>query len=215
MSTLTVQQARDAFDLRKRDITDVSATLFATWCDYLNKFAYRQLYIAEPERYVSTQSYTISSYPQTSALPASFDNIAPLGTGFFVQNSDGSASSQTLARTGYGSSVPGFYITGSNVVFTGMQNQTIVLRYIPTQTTLTTVTDYFSTTALTGGATIIDSDYTLYLVNALDVLYTIWDVEAIDESYADQRFVRALNEMVTTMRKEVTAFAIDDYTLSF
>ena len=215
MATVTVQNARDALNKRKRDLTDVTATVFAQWCDYVNKYLYRQLYIADPERFILTQSYVISSYPQTSTLPAGFENIEPLGTGFFIQNQDGTASSQTLTRTGYGSVIPGYYITGNSVVFTGIQNQTVVLRYIPQVTTLTSVASYFSTTGLIGGSTILDDFYLSYVVDALDVLYTIWDAEAIDEAYADQRFVRALNEIITTIRKEPTAFAIDDYTLNF
>lgn len=215
MATITVQNARDALENRKRDLTDVTATVFAQWCDFANKYLYRQLFVADPERFILTTSYVISSYPQTSALPVGFENIEPLGTGFFIQNNDGTASSATLTRTGYGSAVPGYYITGTNVVFTGIQDQTVVLRYIPTIVTLTSVGQYFSTTGLIGGTAILEDFYLSYIVNALDGLYTMWDAEAVDEAYADQRFVRALNEIVTTIRKEPTAFAIDDYTLNF
>jgi hypothetical protein len=212
---ILVSAARTALENRKRDITDVTSTVFVQWCDFVNKYLYRQLFIADPERFIALQTYTISAAPQTHALPGSFENIEPLGTGFFIQNQDGTASSQTLVRTGYGSGTPGYYINGNNVVFTGIQNQTVVLRYIPQVITLTATTEYFTTTGYINGSSILDTFYLSYVVNALDVLYTIWDAEALDEAYADQRFVRALNDIVTTIRKEPTAFAIDDYTLYF
>ena len=212
---LTIQNARDALERRKRDISDVSSAVFGEWCDFVNKFAYRKLISTDAERFISSTSFTVSSEPQTSALPADFRNIQPLGTGFFLQDSNGDDTTRTLARTGFGSKVPGYYISGTNVVFTGMTNETITLRYIPTQTAISAVGDYFTVDGLTGGVEIIPNEYLLYLVNALDVMYSLWDDNVPEESFADARFVRALNELIETVRKEPDAYGIEDYTLNY
>jgi hypothetical protein len=208
---ILLSDARTALLNRKRDLSDVSTAVFSQWCDFINKSLYRKLISTDVERFVSTASFTVSSAPQTSSLPADFRDIQPLGTGFFVLDSNGNATPRTLARTGFGSSVPGYYITGSSVVFTGMDSESITLRYIPTQSTITALTDYFTVDTLTGGTVIVPEEYMLFLVEALDVLYSRWDDEPGEESFADARFVRALNELVETLRREPDVYAIDNF----
>jgi len=214
--SLLVSDVQTAFGRRKRDITDVPAATFYEWADFVNKFVYRKLRGTDPERFMQSTTFTVTSDPQTSALPADFRDVQPLGTGFFIRNSDGTDSERTLGRTGFGSTSLGYYITTTNVVFTGLGNsEVIVLRYMPTQTKLTQSTQYFTLDGLTGGVEVIPDEYLEALIEALDVLYSRWDDNVSEESYADTRFVRALDELVNTLRREPDAFAIPDYSNNY
>jgi len=212
---LQVQTAYNAFGRLKRDISDVPLATFNEWADFVNKFAYRKLISVDPERFLSSTTFTVSTHPQTESLPADFKNVLPLGAGFFVRDSNGDDTERELARTGFGSNTPGYYITGTNVVFTGMDSETIVLRYIPTQAQIDDLTDYFTVDTLVGGVEIILEEYLEYAVKAIDVLYTQWDDDVSSESFADARFVRILSEMIDNFRKDPDVYGIYDFTNNY
>lgn len=195
---LTAQNALDKLEIRLHDIADVPQPTFLSWCDYLNKWAYRKLTQVDPERFVSTQSYTISSNPQTSALPASFRDVQAFGCGFYLMDSTGNFVADELMRTGFGSYSQGYWISGTNVIFTGMTTGTITLRYIPTVSTIDDLADTFS----------IPDEYMQYIEEALVKLYMMWDEEPGNESLSDQRFLNFLDDLFSTVRKEPAVFEL-------
>ena len=212
MAALTVQNILDAYGRLKRDITDVPNATFTEWCDYANRFVYRKLSETEPEKFLDTETYIVTTEPQTSSLPTYFRDVQPRGTGFFLTDDNGDATEQRLPLTGYGSRAKGYYINGGNVIFTGINDtETYVLRYIPESTELTALADYFTQDGTASGDVIIDDEYKQYIVKAVDVLYDQWDEDTPAESLADFRFVRLLNDLITTMRKEPDAYAISDF----
>ena len=213
--SLQVQTAYNAFGRLKRDISDVPLATFNEWADFVNKFAYRKLIEVDPERFITSTTFIITGYPQTEALPAAFKNVLPKGAGFFVRDSSGNDTERELARTGFGSTMAGYYISGTNVVFTGMSSETIVLRYIPTQSQISNLTDYFTVDTLTGGTEIILEEYLEYAVKAIDVLYTQWDDDVSSESFADARFVRVLSEMIDNLRKDPDVYSLYDFTNNY
>jgi len=118
-----------------------------------------------------------------------------------------------LPRTNRGSQVTGYFITGTTVRFTGLESpESFLLRYTPTTTDFTALTDFFTQDSLTGGKIIIDSEYLQYLVADLNVLYTQWDEDPNAESLADFRFVRLLDELGSTISKDSTTAGIQDFT---
>lgn len=194
----TATQAQTKLEERLHDITDVPEATYLTWCDYLNKWAYRRLTQVDPERFISTQSYTISSNPQTSALPASFRDIQAYGCGFYLMDSTGNFIADELMRTGFGSRSQGYWISGTNVVFTGLETGTITLRYIPTVSTIDGLSDTFS----------IPDEYMQYIEEALVKLYMMWDEEPGNEALSDQRFLNFLDDLFSTVRKEPAVFEL-------
>jgi len=129
---------------RLKDITDVTNPVLYQMATDLNQFLYNVMFEADPERFVTTTSYTVSSTPSTQALPAGYRDNNEYGLGFFLQNTDGTASTHQLGLTSYGSTSRGYYITGTNVVFTGFNTSTvIVLRYIPVLADIDDVADTF------------------------------------------------------------------------
>ena len=139
----------------------------------------------------------------------------PIGTGFFFIDDNGDATENTLTRTGFGSSKTGFYISKTNVVFTGIESSTYRLRYVPNPPTLDALDDYFTLDASASGDVIIEDQYLNYVVKALDVMYSQWDEEIGAESFADQRFINVLNEILDNIRKEPNAYSIPDFSITF
>ena len=123
------------------------------------------------------------------------------GCGFFRIDSNGDDTTDQLARTGFGSRQKGYYIQGSNVVFTGNEDNTDYrLRYIPRLTTLTALTETI----------ILDEIYLNHFVKDLDVYYNQWDEMPGNESLADFRFVRVLEELGNNIKTEPQAYDIPD-----
>lgn len=216
MAELTVQVARDAFLRFKVDLSDISTNIFAEWCDFINRFIYKEASGIDPERFISTSSFTVTTIPSTQTLPSDFRDIQKTGCGFFFVDADGKDTDRALTQTGFGRRDRGYYIQGTNVVFTGIENNEVfTLRYIPTTTKLTALADFFTQNKLTGGKIIIDDEYLEYVVKALDVLYDQRDEEPGAESIADARFVRALNNLLDNLKKEPGAYQLDDFTLPY
>lgn len=181
----------------KQDIGDVEAATFIGWCNFINRFFYNYLSKIDPERLISTQDYSVSSNPQSSALPSSFKNLQPFGTGLYKLDSSGNLTDEKLIITGPGSSERGFYITGASIVFTGISSENFRMRYLPKLTTLTDTDD----------SLVIPDEYEHYMIQAIDVIYPQWDEDFGMESLADARFVRALSEVASNIKRTPAVYS--------
>lgn len=198
---MLVSELKTAFELYKQDISDVSDTLFLQWCNFINERAYLLLRDQSPERFISTQSYTVSSSPSSSTLPTDFQDMNVPGCGFFEQDSSGDPTRNMLVMTGYGSPNPGFYLDATNVNFTGINTSTTyVFRYIPTLTIMDELSD----------SLVIPDRFLLHARNAVDVMYNQWDEDRGAESFADARFLRSLDEILRNIRLQPNTFAMFD-----
>lgn len=194
---LTAATIRTHYDAFKRDTSDVDATTFYYWCDYVNKEFYRMLIKTDPERFITSTTYTVTSSPSTQALPAGFRDMATYGAGLYVRDSNGLDTTEQLVRTGFGSTQKGYYLSGSNIVFTGINTSTvIVLRYIPAVTTISTGAGEFS----------IPDEYVPYVTNALDILYSRWNDEVEGEANADSRWLRLMEECFSSIHRDPSIF---------
>ena len=214
---IQLSTARTSLENLKKDLSDVPQPTFVEWCNFVAREAYNRVTNLDPERYLLQVSFVVSAEPQTSTLPTDFRNILPLGCGFFEVDDNGKDSTRKLSRTGFGSHLKGYYIiAGNQVVFTGMNNsQTIRLRYIPQLTQYTQQSDFFTIDGLSTGVEVIEEDYLNYIVKALDTFYTQWDEVPGSESLADFRFVRIMDEMMSTLRTEPYSLSIPDFSNSF
>lgn len=206
---ITAQNARDKLEERLSDLADIDEPTFLTWCDSINKTFYRELSQTDPERVISTQDYTISTNPETEALPVSFRDITANGCGFFKMDTTGYFSEYQLVRTGFGSRDRGYWISGTNVIFTGYDSSTTIkLRYIPTVTTISTMT------GATGTFSVPD-EYMDYIKELLVVLYSITDEKPNQEAMADQRFLNLRDELLETIRKEPMVYSLTNISSSY
>jgi hypothetical protein len=205
---IQVSEALTQFGYYKQDIADVETDVFVSWCQFIERDVYRKLLKLFPNKFVSSQSYSVVDGAQS--LPADFDNIRSLGTGFYLFK-DNQLHVSRLALTSPGSRQKGFYFEGNQVVFTGFQNaETYMLRYIPKLVVVQSESDYFTIDALSTGEEIIPEQFMEFLVKALDVKYTQWDAMPGDESFADQRYANLLNEFLENYLPTAQLFPFED-----
>lgn len=214
MSAFTLQSAKDSFEREKQDISDISDELFVEWCQFIVDFMYEQLTAEDPEQLVVTQDYnSVTSGAQD--LPDDFLSLNEYGTGFFEKDENGNMTDIRLPMTGPGSQSRGFYLTGSSVVFTGIEAaESFVCRYTPTAPVFDAdniTTEYITSDKTSSGKIIIDSRFKNFLNKALDVHYEKWDQNTSAEVAADQRFIRAMDHILRKFRRTSTVFAIPDY----
>jgi len=201
--TLTTIQTR--LEKRLKDIADIdNDTLFQMATD-LNQYLYNEMFKADPERFITTQNYTVASSPSTQALPTGFRDVQEYGCGFYLQNDDGTASTNRLIITGYGSTDIGYYINGTNVVFTGINStKTIVLRYVPTLADIGSLADSF-----------VAPDENKELILEGMVLYYYRYEEDLREFEQDQRFSRLLDRFLDNLRKTPKVYSRPNYSASY
>ena len=208
--SLQISAIRTAFEDLKHDISDISPSVFIRWCNWASQQVYRDVAAEDPERYIQESSMTASDTSKVD-LPSDFKNVQPLGTGFYIDESN-----IRLTPTGYGRSEQGYYITGGKVVFTGINTSTsIVLRYLPKVTKLISVDEYLTIDGTETGAEVIPDEYERMLLDDLDVLYSQQDESSGLESLADFRFSRLLGEMLTDINQDVKVYQIDNYVNNF
>jgi len=224
---ISVQQAYDALLRRLKDLSDVPQATFIEWCDFVNRFIYRALLGTDPSRFLKEVTIPVVagqiSYPLlTYVTDADFRSASEWGTGLFQINvQTGLPTDQPLVITNPGSSTQGYYIQGDmetsslNITPQPQQNINYLLRYMPTQEKLEFMGDYFTLDTTLDTARTIPDEYSMYVVNALAVQYQIWDEQNGEESYADARFVRSLNELLDCIRKQPPVYALSDFSLSF
>lgn len=183
--------------VRLKDTSDVTNAQYFQMATDLNQFLYNEMFGEDPERFIdSNTSYTVTSSPSTQALPSDFRDVTEWGCGFFPQDSNGDVSREQLTLTGYGSKRYGYYINGTNVVFTGINDsKTVVLRYVPVLADITAVSGTFVT-----------PDENKELLTEGMVLYYYRYEEDPRESDQDMRFKRLLDLFIEGLLKTPKVF---------
>lgn len=205
---ITVQGARDLLERAMDDtLPNVSDAVFYDWINFINHFLYRQIRKLDPERFITQSTYNITAGTNTYALPSDFSSLDALGTGFYEVDADGNITSSTLIKTSVGSTTAGFFIKGSNAIFTPIPttSNTYILRYIPKMGQLSALTD----------TTVIEQEYSEYLKNALVTAYEIWDENVGAEVVSDQRFARNLQELLDNYKNEAYQYDLIDLSQYF
>jgi len=203
---MTINEVKTKFELIKKDISDVSDDLFVYWCDQINKYIKNQIILADPEEYITTESYIVTSDYQTSALPTDFKNIQTLGTGLYlVDSTTGEDTDSILIPIRHGQNKQGYIISGSNIIFQNCEDNTYTLRYIPKPTALTALSDDL----------VVPDEYMDFMIYAVDVYYNQWDEMAGAESLADFRNGRAMEDLLSQIRKDTSIFLMPNFTENY
>ena len=186
----SLQTIRDRLERRLKDLNDIDNDLLFDMATDLNQLLYREMKSADPERFIITENYTVGSAPSTQPLPDDFRDIQEFGCGFFVQDGVGDTTNKLL-MTSFGSRARGFYISGDNVVFTGINSTSIiVLRYIPPLADIEDLDDDFC---------VPDENKDLVLEGMVLAYYK--NEEDPREGESDQRFARLLAEFIQKLNK--------------
>jgi len=111
-----------------------------------------------------------------------------------------------IGNTGYGSKKEGYYLNGSNIIFTHYDdnplNADYVMKFMPIPPVIDEMDDYISVDGTASTAEIVEDQDLQYMVKAVDVLYEQWDADPSSESIADFRFVRALGGLLDGFNRQ-------------
>lgn len=80
---ITGTSLKARFARQKKDISDVTDNVLIDWLDDLNRQFYNHLSGLDAERLISVENYTVTTNPQTAALPATFQSVQPWQCGFY------------------------------------------------------------------------------------------------------------------------------------
>lgn len=179
---------------RLHDVDDVETRQWYNWGTDLNNFLYSEIKSVDPERFIVAQIYVASAGNLTQVLPTNFRDIQEDGCGFFLRDASGKDTSFKLPITGFASNQLGYYLSGGNVVFTGISSSTtIVLRYIPPIAKITA----FS--GVNGVFCVPDENEELLELGM--VLRYYRDEEDPSVTTAEQDFIRALAVFLAKYKK--------------
>lgn len=210
---IQVTEAQQALKNIKKDITDVSVTVFTQWCDFINKKMYRYVKSTDPERFIKEVTLSYTSGINSVTLPVDFRDVSEYGSGVFQINTNGNVEEIGMARTEPNSIYRGFWVKGGTLYLTPTPNDSgsILLRYLPTSpVTISSLSQYLTMDGtLTGGET-IPSEYLEALRDLLVVMYDQWDETPDMEGFESQRVVNSLGELAATIRKEPETYFMPD-----
>lgn len=197
---MTISDVKTRVEQKLGALSDISNARWIAMAQDLNELLYQEMINVDPSRFITTQSYTVSTDPQTSALPAAFQDAQVWGGGFIEVDSDGKEI-WALKVTGYGSSVKGYYIEGSNVVFTGMDNANLIrLRYVPTITALSSMSDSF----------IVPDRYKELVTQG--IIKTYYEEYEDPRQYdADAKFARLLDQFLSSLPRTSRVYSLNPY----
>jgi hypothetical protein len=218
MAAILISDLEDRLEYQLKDTSDVPAATFLYWIQNMSDTIYRSLVKEDPERFITDYTVTVTAGTNSYALPSDFMHVQSLGCGLYEPDSDGNATDRRFTLTGYGSSTTGYYINNTNLILTPPDypnSDSLTLRYIPNPPTYTATTEYLTLDKLATGKQIIPDQYMNFAEKALEVLYFQWDEDPNNESLADLRYTNVWNDLLANIRKEPSAFAMPDISLSY
>lgn len=200
---------RNSFKRLKQDISDVGTAEFTEWCFFVANFIYKRTKNVDPERYISTNAYSVSSSPSSQSLPATFGDMRPDGTGIFRQDADGNPTTERLELTGYGSRLKGYWLDSENVNFTGINaSESYVMRFMPIITEYSNQDAYFTVDGTVSGKPILPDSELESIIKGLDEKYSQWDNDWAYEGVAGQRLANVLSDLLSTLRRAPNVYSV-------
>lgn len=200
MSKITVSAARTLLTQNRDDtLPEVSDALFISWCNYINRRTYNMLSKQDPERIMLTSTLNLWVWTASYTLPTDFKTLNAYWCGVYETDSSWNLIDTAIATVSPWSRDFWYYVNSTSIVFTPTptQTETLILRYIPKLTKLTSIVE----------ETFIDEEYEEYLEDALVCLYTAWKRLPNEEATGDQRFLRAMDELLANYRN--TSYTIN------
>ncbi len=227
MAPISLQTAFTSLQNLLKDISDVPQSTFVQWCEFIQEFTYRYLTGVDPERFIKEIAFPITAGVQIYPIQSDFRDMQTWNTGFYMTDDQGVNTGIRLPLTTpgsggssngglglwWGGAFAGYYLNGSNYVFTPNPTKNLILiqRYTPVVTPLVSINQYFTTDGTITGFPVIPGEYIQYLVKALAVQYMVWDEEVGAESYSDARFTRTLDELCENIRRQPQAMPMLDF----
>jgi len=179
---MTVQELYDKFGLAQKDISDVGSIWFQ-WVNTLNHFFYRHVQRYEPDRFITEETYTGNG---EFDLPTDLDNLRMGECGLWLVDSSGNLT-RGLPTGGRIVKYASYRLTSDKVVLQNLSdNQQVNMLYIPALGEVSEVSD----------ALVLDEEWTEVNIEELKRLYFEWDKNGGQETNADGRLDRSLQELM-------------------
>ena len=194
MAKLTSRQIRVIFERFKQDtLPRVSNELFLDWVNDLNIDLFQAFTNINSEDYIGTQSIWITSKLQTTALNSNFWWITNQYTWLYRTDINWNITTQ-LPLVPVWSTNEGYYISWNNIVISGLDNLTLVLRYTTEVTDLNTMSE----------ETIIENSRKNYpaLRNCLNMLYNWWKDDQYEEVRSSEKYQLDIENLIWYTKKQ-------------
>ena len=142
---------------------------------------------------ITESTVSVVSWTSSYSLPVNFHDVTANWTGLFTVDWDSNITNKELTITQRWSSRNWYILNWSNIILTPAPTSTytLKLRYTPKLAKLTAM----------GNTIFIDEEYSEYVTEAFNALYLAWVKLWSDEAFSDQRFVRALDELLDNYRR--------------
>jgi hypothetical protein len=125
------------------------------------------------------------------------------------------ANKNDLDEVSFGSTSPGFYLTGNNIALVQQSGTNLLMRYIPQAPNFTSLTDYFTLDKTATGQPIVEDGHKELLLKAIDLYYAQWDEDMSMEGVADARFTRVLYDVLDSYKRTAKVFSFENTNNSF
>lgn len=188
---ILVSTAQTKLAERLKDISDISSAQFISMAQDLNALMYDEAVRQDPSRYITSTSYSVGTSPSTHALPSDLNSFNVDGCGLFVQDSSGNLTGEVLTKTGYGSKRRGYYLEADNIIFTGLQTVTVILKYIPEIAEITTVDDEF----------FVPDRYIAAVIQGMVAMYYRYEEDEERESLAWQKYDPLFSRFLDNLKR--------------
>jgi hypothetical protein len=125
------------------------------------------------------------------------------------------ANKNDLDEVSFGSTSPGFYLTGNQLALVQQAGTNLLMRYIPQAPNFTSLTDYFTLDKTATGQPIVEDRHKELLLKAIDLHYAQWDEDMSMEGVADARFTRVLYDVLDSYKRTAKVFSFENTNSSF
>lgn len=206
--TITVADGWTAVQDVVKNINDLSTGQQLRLADIVDRQIRDEIAAVAPERLLTSTSIAVTAGTSGYALPATFQDVQDLGTGFYLLNTDGTVNTR-LAQTGFGSDTQGYYIDGTNVVFTPLPSTgaIVTLKYLAERTDFTVTTGLFCTPNA--------KRYLELVRQGLLVQYYIFKRRFDLKQFAEADYQALLDDMVKRITQTPQAFSLPKYQKSY
>lgn len=202
---ILVSTVRTKLDERLKDTRDLSSAELISMAQELNTLMYDEAVRQDSSRYIASTSYSVSSSPSTHALPSGLNSFNSDGCGLFVQDASSNLTGEKLTKTGYGSKRRGYYLEGDNIIFTGIENCTVIFKYIPEIAEITTESGEF----------FVPDRYIPAVVQGMVAMYYRYQEDEERESLAWQKYEPLFSRFLDNLKRGSKVILLPDFDQGF
>lgn len=200
---MLLSELQTGFTLRIDGDNDLSEAKFIAMANDLADMLYPVQVGANTSRYQAEEDYTVSSSPSTQALPTDYQSFNTGDCGIYQMN--GTTVVGKLNTVPYGSTFKGYRISGANIVFSGLENASLKLIYVPARTVFTSLSDDFN----------VPVWFKPMLIQGLVALYYRYEEDFDRESIAWTSFDPLFAQFEAKLKPESQVLLTEDLTQGF